>query len=367
MPEKKLRRVLMTGDTVGGVWTFTLELAEALGARNVEVVLAALGGRPSREQMAEAARIPNLCLLTSDFKLEWMDDPWRDVEESGQWLLALEREYGPDIVHLNSFGHGALPWKMPVILTAHSCVLSWWEAVRGGSAPASWDRYRELAAQSLRTADLVTTPSRAMAAALRRHYGSSAAPYQVIYNGRSNGYFRRGDKKQLILTAGRLWDEAKNIAAVARIAARLPWPVFAAGDARHPDGTETRFEGCRMFGRLSSAALAEWYARAPIYVLPARYEPFGLTAVEAALSGCALILGDIDSLREIWDGAALFVPLDDELALIAALQTLIDDRQLRESLAASGYERAMTFDAARMARGYLAAYTSQTRRQQCVS
>ncbi len=32
--------------------------------------------------------------------------------------------------------------------------------------------------------------------------------------------------------------------------------------------------------------------------LPARYEPFGLSVLEAALSGCALVLGDIPSLRE---------------------------------------------------------------------
>jgi glycogen(starch) synthase len=109
MHEQRIQRVLMTGDTVGGVWTFTLELAEALGAQGVEIVLAALGGNPSAAQIAEASEITNLCLLGSDFKLEWMEDPWDDVAESGRWLLELEREYRPDVVHLNSLGHGALP------------------------------------------------------------------------------------------------------------------------------------------------------------------------------------------------------------------------------------------------------------------
>src|SRR3954465_475354 len=130
MPETRLQRILMTGDTVGGVWTFTLELAEALSARGIEVVLATMGGDPSDGQRAEAARVPGLCLLGSPYKLEWMDDPWRDVAESGRWLLGLEEAYRPDIVHLNSFGHGALPWSAPVVLTAHSCVASWWEAVK---------------------------------------------------------------------------------------------------------------------------------------------------------------------------------------------------------------------------------------------
>ena len=59
----------------------------------------------------------------------------------------------------------------------------------------------------------------------------------------------------------------------------------------------------RLLGSLSPRALAAWLARAAIYCLPARYEPFGLSVLEAALSGCALVLGDIPSLREIWDDA----------------------------------------------------------------
>src|SRR5579884_2630204 len=105
-----MKRVLMTGDTVGGVWTFTLELAEALGRRGVEVALAAMGGVPTESQRAEAARITNLRLFESSFKLEWMDDPWDDVRDAGTWLLDLERSLAPDVVHLNSYGHGTLRW-----------------------------------------------------------------------------------------------------------------------------------------------------------------------------------------------------------------------------------------------------------------
>src|SRR4051812_28368725 len=147
-----IKRILMTGDTVGGVWTYTMELAEALGAHGVHVVLAALGGAPSDGQRQEAARIPNLELLASDFKLEWMQDPWRDVDESGKWLLDLEEEYAPDLVHLNSFGHGELQWRSPVVVTAHSCVFSWWQAVKGCDPPDYWHRYRETVARCLHAA-----------------------------------------------------------------------------------------------------------------------------------------------------------------------------------------------------------------------
>src|ERR1700712_3767051 len=102
----EIRRVLMTTDVVGGVWTFTMELAGNLGSRGIEVLLLALGGAPSENQIFEAGRIPRLRLFKSSYKLEWMEDPWRDIEQSGKWLLDLERASAPDIVHLNSFGHG---------------------------------------------------------------------------------------------------------------------------------------------------------------------------------------------------------------------------------------------------------------------
>lgn len=361
-------RILMTGDTVGGVWTYTMELAEALGAHGVEVVLAALGGPPTVEQRLEACRIPNLELLTSNFKLEWMDNPWRDMAQSGRWLLDLEKQYAPDVVHLNSYGHGALPWSTPVAVTAHSCVLSWWQAVKGCAAPASWNRYRKTVTACLNAAGVVIAPSQAMAAAVAGHYGRDSC--RVIANGRRPDRFRRAPKEEFVLTAGRLWDEAKNVAAVARAAAKLPWPVYLAGDDRHPDRHDREpSTGCIPLGRLAPDALAGWYSRAAIYASPARYEPFGLSALEAAHSGCALVLGDIPSLREVWGDAAVFVPPDDAEALAAALGGLIADPAYRETMARAASNHAARYTPGRMADAYMDAYRSLAaeRRQSCAS
>ena len=46
-------------------------------------------------------------------------------------------------------------------------------------------------------------------------------------------------------------------------------------------------------GQLTTAEVRNVINTASIYALPARYEPFGLSILEAALSGCALVLGDI--------------------------------------------------------------------------
>ena len=357
------QRVLMTTDTVGGVWSFTLDLAQALGAHGVEVIATALGGPPSPEQRAEADRIPNLHLLASDFKLEWMEDPWRDVEDSGRWLLELEKQNAPDVVHLNSFGHGALPWNAPVVLTAHSCVVSWWSAVRRTPLPAEWDRYRGEVARALRAADVLTVPSHAMMRAIQDNYGADLA-VRVVHNGRNHARYRQSKKEAIVFTAGRVWDEAKNIQAVVRVAPRLAWPVYVAGEQRSID-----LSGCNTLGRLSMDAMANWYARASIFVLPARYEPFGLAPLEAALSGSALILGDIASLREVWGEAAIFVPPDDSAALESALRSLIEQSEFRRIMAQRAMERAREFTAERMADAYVDVYQTamQTRRVACTS
>jgi glycosyltransferase involved in cell wall biosynthesis len=98
-------------------------------------------------------------------------------------------------------------------------------------------------------------------------------------------------------------------------------------------------------------------AQASIYALPARYEPFGQTALEAALSGCALVLGDVPSLREVWGAAALYVPPDDHAALQTALLQLIGDEVLRRRMAAKAKARALRFTPARMVDAYLSAYS----------
>lgn len=364
MPEPRLNRVLMTADTVGGVWTFALELAEALGEHGIEVMLAALGGEPSDAQCAEAGAIPNLRLAASSYKLEWMEDPWADVEASGRWLLELEARFSPDVIHLNSFGHGALPWKHPVTLTAHSCVVSWWAAVRGTELPAEWNRYRELVERSVRAAAIVTAPSRAMLRSVANHYSPGGAHFAVVPNGRRPDRFhgvgtaeaRR--KENFVFAAGRLWDEAKNLGSLAEIAPTLPWPVALAGDEQGPNGAwpAASSAGFHSLGRLGPAALADWYGRAAIYAFPARYEPFGLSILEAALSGCALVLGDIESLRENWDAAAVFTPPDDPQKLASALRGLMANPAQREELAARSQARAAQFTAARMAAAYLALY-----------
>ena len=91
-------------------------------------------------------------------------------------------------------------------------------------------------------------------------------------------------------------------------------------------------------------AMRRILAQRPVFASAARYEPFGLAVLEAAQAGQALVLSDIPTFRELWDGAALFV--SDEAGLVPALRRALD---APEGLAAAARERARRYTADAMA------------------
>jgi len=348
-------RVLMSADAVGGVWTYALDVASALAPYRVEVHLATMGRRPSALQLADARAAGVAEVHQSDHALEWMDDPWDEVDAAGAWLLDVAAEVGPDVVHLNGFAHATLPWTVPVVVAGHSCVLSWWAAVRGGEAPASYDEYRRRVSRGLAAADVVVAPSSAMLAELQRWYGLRGG--LVIHNGRRVPRLPAVPKQHLVLGTGRVWDEAKNLVALERLAGRLPWPTVIAGDVAHPSGgSPWQARQAVALGHVPPDRLNEWLARASIFVHPARYEPFGLGPLEAGLAGCALVLGDIPSLREVWEDDAIFVEPGDDDALLRTCLELIADPALLDRWARRARRRAGDYDLATTGHAYATVY-----------
>lgn len=368
--EPRRQKILMTVDAVGGVWTYAIDLCEGLAGAGVEVVLATMGPAPTLAQREQVARLPHVTLETSDFRLEWMVDPWDDVELAGEWLIDLAQKHRPDLVHLNGYAHAALPWSVPVLVVAHSCVYSWWRAVHLCAPPSEWRTYFNAVASGLRHADCIVAPTNAMLRALdiyATEHSRLAERREVIHNGRDlpERYRNRAQQRSpLVFAAGRLWDEAKNIRTLDRAARSLIWPVYVAGDAAGPLNQEMELTHARGLGPLSAQEVQDWLARASIYAAPALYEPFGLSVLEAALHGCALVLGDIESLREVWSDAAIYVDPRDGDALGVALSSLINDPVRLRQYGLRARERARQYPRSRMADQYLALYRSLTELRQ---
>jgi glycogen synthase len=354
-------KVLMTTDGAGGVLTYCVQLSTALQREGVDVVMASMGPPLSAGQRRDV-RASGARVIEGNYRLEWMDDPWQDVERAAEWLLELEREHAPDVIHLNGFVHAALPWRAPVVLVAHSCVCSWWSAVLKERAPERYLRYRAEVSRGLAAALVTVAPTAAMLRCLVEQYGDTPGSPRsrlVIHNGIQLPARPARAKEPFILSAGRLWDRAKNIAQLERAAAGLDWPVFVAGDTAGPDGRDVpSLSHVVALGLLGRDELAGWMERASIFALPAMYEPFGLSILEAAAAGCALVLGDIPSLREVWGGAAVYVDPSSPAELRGALEHLTRHPVERSRFGQAAIERAQRYGAETMADRYLVLYRS---------
>ena len=332
LTKSKTAKVLMTADAVGGVWQYAVDLLSGFAGQGFEFLLATLGPRPSEQQRQQLATLPHVSLLESDFALEWMPSGECDFDPCGSWLLHLETAFQPDLIHLNGYSHAALPWQVPVLVVAHSCVFSWWRAVHAAPPPeSSWNAYFELVSKGLKRASRIIAPSHSMASCLTAEYPAIHEKPQVIPNfGNLAPHMPAGAGKQpFSLAAGRLWDKAKNVSLLQAIAPHVDWPIRLAGDAIDPENSLS----LEFLGNLPHDELLDQMRAASLFLHPALYEPFGLSVLEAARCGCCLVLADIPSLRELWNGAAVFVPPRDANAWIASIQLLTRDASRRRKLA----------------------------------
>ena len=350
--ELEIRHVLMTSDAVSGVWPYSLDLARALSGYGIRTTLAVMGPNPSPSQRREARRVPRLELKACDLALEWMPSPWDELDQAGQWLLSLATKYNPDIVHLNGFALANLPWNCPTMVAAHQDAVTRLRSVEEMDLPGESAEYRRRLCLGLQAADMVVAPSAAYLLDICELFG----PFKderVIYNSSSlSSDLGREAKQPIVLAVSRVWDESKNYPALELCAEGVSWPIEVAGNC----GDLPEPKNLRNLGVLSRRELAEQFARASIFAHPALYEPFGLSIVEAAEAGCALVLSDLPSLRELWEGAAIFADPRDPAAFGAAIESLIQNEVLRGVCQEAAQRRSRLYCTDAMASQYVFAY-----------
>lgn len=349
------RHVLMTADAVGGVWTYALDLAEGFAEHGVRVTLAVLGPAPDAAQREQAEAIPGLALIDTNLDLDWTAATPKALESATRGLWTLVRDSDADLIHLNSPALAAgQDFDRPVVSVTHSCLATWWGGVRQTEMPEDFRWRTQRHWQGLLASDAVIAPSGAFADDTARTY-EIPRPF-VVHNGRRAPAMFTWPKRRAVCTAGRLWDDGKNIAVLDAAAARIDAPLLAAGPLRGPHGEQRRLDHAQALGSMPAQAVRRTFAQARIFASAALYEPFGLTVLEAAQARCALVLSDIPTFRELWDGAALFAPARDAQAFAEAIQSLLDDPNQAERLARTAAERAERYSVATMVRGVLDVY-----------
>jgi glycosyltransferase involved in cell wall biosynthesis len=351
-------RVLMTVDAAGGVWQYGIDLARGLSRLGVETVLAVMGPAPSEEQRRTAEEVEGLELVETGLPLDWLADHARSLRDAGEEIAALAAARGADIVQLNSPALAAAAgFEVPVVAVQHNCVATWWEAVHGTALPADFAWRTEMVRAGLHAADAVVAPTAAFGAATRRVYGLDRAPC-TVHHGRSPLPVPRQAPHDFVFTAGRLWDEGKNLDTLDAAAERIPVPVRAAGPLQGPNGARVMFDNIHCVGNLGEEELARWLSARPVFVSAALYEPFGLSVLEAASAGCPLILSDIPTFRELWDDIAIFVAPRDEEGFTRAIANLVGDDFERAVLGRAAKERAALYSPDAMAAQMAAIYRS---------
>ena len=123
-----------------------------------------------------------------------------------------------------------------------------------------------------------------------------------------------------------------------------------------PQGQTAALNAAQTVGVLDAAAMTERLNEAAVFASLALYEPFGLGVLEAAQAGCALVLSDIPTFRELWTGVAVFVAPGDAEAVAGVLDRLLDDPIETERLGRLAAARAATFTVKAMTEGTLAIY-----------
>ena len=349
-------KVLITTDAASGVWEYTAELARQLDRLGHDVAVASCGGAIDAGQRADLADLSRVALYEAEPGVAWSDDP-DERARAVDWLGRLLDCLNCDLLHLNDYAAAANDWRVPSLLVAHGCALARWRATRRGEPGPEWQGYRERVAAAFAHASLVAAPTRAFLDELRAtHPSAAAARASVIYNGVDPARWPPGAERErlFVLGVGRLADESKNLAALAAAAEDLPHPVVIAG-AR---GAERAGGKAILLKRLPRSRLAAYYRRALVFVHPARHEPFGLPVLEAALSGSALVLGDIPSLRELWGPVATFVDPNDARALRETIADLAARPDERAEAGRRARQHALRYSAHTMALHYLGCYRS---------
>ena len=114
-------------------------------------------------------------------------------------------------------------------------------------------------------------------------------------------------------------------------------------------------------GFVDDVELAALYRGAIALVMPSREEGFGLPALEAMASGCAVITSNAAAVVEITGDAALHVEAD-AASLAAAMTRIASDESLRSALASRGIARANEFTWTRCAELTRVAYRTSIAR-----
>lgn len=359
--------VLVTTDTLSRTWIHTQELVTGLANRGIRVTLVSFGDIPLSNQTSWMENLPHLEYRPTAFRPDWMQRGQQDLEESLRYLSALAFEVHPDLLHLSHLCHGSLPLETPRVVTAHGDLITWWLAVHGHEPkPSPWLRwYRDALSRGISDASVVVATSDWMLEMIEACY-TQPRNAVVVPMGRNPIFFNPYVcKEDYALAVGRLVDPGKQVGLLTQHSHPLPVCIVESDD--RPTALDSSIctgikldldvANLSLKGPQTEGQLRMLYSRAQIFVAASRYEPVGLSVLEAALSRCAIVANDVPCLREVWGDAAIYFEANSADSLADVIHRLHEQRDLCRGYGARAFQRAREhFTAHRMVENYLQLY-----------
>jgi len=352
MPPRVLIDLRMVAGRLHGIARYALELSRQLPALAPELRFEGLG---------PPGGLPALGPLEPPFEVHRAPAGFLAPLEQPALAVALRR-LRPALFHATSFSVPLL-WRGPLVATLHDAA----HLVRSADfGPLTAIYYRAVVRPVVRRARALLTVSGFARTELAARLGVPERRWTVIPPG-VDPRFRPPTAEEQLQVRARLGLPAryllavgnpkphKNLALLARIAARLPVPlVLLAGE-----GPERLFpRTTRVLGAVDESLLPALYGSAEALLLPSRHEGFGLPAIEAMATGTPVLAARAGALPEVTGGAAELLDPDDPEAWLAAASTLVQSPRLRARWISAGTERARAFGWERCARSTLEVYRS---------
>jgi len=305
------------------------------------------------DRVADKRRFPDL--TTHELPAHQFRGPW--VLRTTLALRRLLKTLRPDILHMHYLG----PTPAPILLGFRPFVVSVWGADILGEKGLATESHRDrfLKRLILRRADAVTALSRYLAAATCRyarlnHDRVSFCPWGVDleqFQPGPNGRRPAGDSAPITIGFVKHLEPKYGpdylLRAIPGIRARHPdIRVVLLGDGGMRDQLESL---CRalgianivdFMGDVPHGEVPRYMANMDIFVMPSVHESetFGVAAIEAQAMGVPVVASRIGGVSEavLHDRTGLLVPPRDPEALASAVVRLIENEELRRSLAGEG-------------------------------
>lgn len=323
----------------------------------------------------------DLPILPANFSAKICDCHWYSLAEQWQLPKILNR-LQPDLVH---FPHFNIPYfyRGKFIVTIHDLIMTKFPSRRASTLNKFLFAFKRLAydfiiSRAVNKAVKIITVSQFSAADIKQYFRlteTEAKKISVVYEGVNLPEIINTEEVKLpekyLLYVGNAYPH-KNleflIASFKEFHVKHPeYSLILVGNKNHFYQQLEKFAAATLgenkdkvilAGFVPDKKLGNYYQQATAYIFPSNYEGFGLPPLEAMAYGLPVLSAKTSCLPEVLGSAALYFDPQSQSDLLASLEIIISDNDLRDRLRQRGYEQIKLYSWQIMAEQILKIYNS---------